>query len=127
MLMRGIAVVAAAIVTGCESGAAYEFTVPIDSVRAPQAVARGDTLRVRVWGGVGRDQCSRLKRIVRTRGAGNLSLQFVGERREDGDCLLAPVFLDHLETIAPPHTGAILIRVVQPNGGELSRLVQVTE
>jgi hypothetical protein len=127
----GVAVLALVAIFGtsaCSSPsdvAATHFIIRVDSIAVPEAVAAGDTLSARIFGRVGPDQCSRVDHVERGRGPGLLTLTFHGRRVEGGDCLHMPAVLDHVEIVAPPLEDPFAIRINQPEGSVLERVVRV--
>lgn len=105
-------------------GPAVHFIVPVDEITAPDTVAQGDTLTVRFSGTIGPDLCSRLERVERHRAPGLLELTFHGERPDGGNCLQMPAALDYVEKVAPPLEDSLTIRVLQPDGGRLEKVVR---
>jgi hypothetical protein len=102
------------------------FVIRVDSISAPAAIAPADTLTVRFFGGIGPDLCSRLVRVEKRSEPGVLEVRFHGERDEGGgDCLQMVSLLDHEEKILPPLVDPFIIRVLQPEGAPLERVVGV--
>jgi hypothetical protein len=89
------------------------------------AIAPNDTLTARFYGRIGPNGCFRLSRVERGRGPGLLELRFHGERKENGDCLQMPAVLDHIERVPPPVEDPFGIRVLQPDGSALQKIVRV--
>ncbi len=101
-----------------------EFTIQVDSVSAPASISAGDTLTVRFFGTVGSSGCFRLARVEKEVTASRMELRFVGEKR-GGDCFQMPVHLDREECMPPPLGDPFNIRVIQPSGAPLERIVRV--
>lgn len=102
------------------------FLITVNSIAAPDTIAPGDTLTARFSGAIGPDGCSGLDRVERSRSAGLIELRFHGVRSEGGgDCLQHPVALDHVEEILPPVEDPFMIRVRQPDGSVLEKVVRV--
>ncbi|MEO6332368.1 MAG: hypothetical protein ABIV11_10340 [Gemmatimonadaceae bacterium] len=101
------------------------FVIAVDSISVPDTIAPSDTLTARFFGKIGPNQCFRLDRVERGRGGGLLELRFHGERNEDGDCLQMPAVLDHVEEVLPPVEDPFRIRVLQPDGSALEKVVRV--
>ena len=128
-LACALALVSASLISsGCgllDSGT-DSFVIRVDSISAPDAVAPADTLTARFFGGIGPDLCSRLVRVEKRSEPGVLEVRFHGERDEDGgDCLQLARFLDHEEEILPPLEDPFTIRVLQPDGAPLERVVRI--
>lgn len=111
--------------TGCDPFEAEEFVVQVDSITGPASVSSTETLTVRFWGRLGPDLCSRLDRVDRDRTPDALELRFHGERSMDGGCPQMPAILDHQEEIAPPFGDPFTVRVSQPDGALLEKVVRV--
>lgn len=104
-----------------------EFTIFVNSISAPDAIAPADTLVVRFQGYIGPDQCSRLDRVDRERSPGALDIAFRGERDDGGLCLQMPAPLDHVEKVLPPMQDPFTIRVRQPDGTHLVKTVRIEQ
>jgi hypothetical protein len=100
-----------------------EFTVRVDSITIPSVVSPDETLSVGFWGNLGPDLCSRLARIESGRGPGVLEIKFRGERVEDRQCSQMPAKLEHEERLTPPFEDPFTIRVLQPVGSPLEKVV----
>ena len=101
------------------------FVIRVDSISAPASIALADTLTARFFGSVGSDGCSRLERVEKRRDEGLIELRFHGTRKGGVDCIQMPVSLDHEERIVPPLPDPFTIRVLQPDGAPLERVVGV--
>jgi hypothetical protein len=120
------AVVASAASAGCDVFApdSSEFTIQIDSVRAPGAVSGGAPFEVLFFGPVGPDGCHRFKAFRTNRSSTEMDVTVVGER-VSGECVYAPVYLRGAPlTIAPPVSDPFTLRVHQPNGAVLTRIIR---
>lgn len=127
MVMRGLGVLLLSSAgLGCGLlDSTDSFVIRVDSISAPAAIAPADTLTARFFGPIGPDLCSRLVRVEKRSEPGVLELRFHGERDEDGDCPQMPRFLDHEEEILPPLEDPFTIRILQPDGPALERVVRV--
>jgi len=103
------------------------FVIRVDSISAPETIAAAETLRVRFRGRIGPDLCSRLERVEKGHGPGILEVRFHGERtRPSGtDCLDMLALLEHEEQVPPPLDDPFTIRVLQPDGSRLEKIVRV--
>jgi hypothetical protein len=101
------------------------FVINVDSISVPDTIGPNDTLTARFHGRIGPNQCFQLSRVERGRGVGLLELRFHGERKENGDCLQMPVLLDHIEEVPPPVEDPFRLRVLQPDGSALEKIVRV--
>ncbi len=102
------------------------FGIFVDSISAPEMVASNDTLIVRFFGRIGSSLlCSRLDRVDVGRGPNLLVLRFNGELNLDGDCPHMPAILDHVVRVPPPREYPFMIRVNQPDGSKLDKIVRV--
>jgi hypothetical protein len=115
------------VITSCDILAisTSRFIVRVDSISAPDAIGVSETLSVVFRGSVGADGCSRIARVERRRTPNSLDVAFHGERTRSGECTQMPVSLDHEEQIAPPLEDPFTVRVLQPSGPALEKLVQV--
>lgn len=125
-----LAVTAGAAIAGSAACNPFEpgperFVVRVDSIAMPDTVGVSEVLRARVFGVLGPDLCSRLDRVERGRAAGVLELRFHGEREGDRNCLQQPALLDHVEEVPPPLQDPFTLRVLQPDGSRLERVVRV--
>lgn len=98
------------------------FVVRVDSIAIPAITTPTDTLIVHFRGGLGSDGCSRLDRVERRRVAGRLELTFHGARK-NGNCIQMPAMMDHVEKIVPPLENPFTIRVTQPSGKPVEKVV----
>ena len=112
--------------TGCGNpfGGTEEFVVQIDSITGPASVSSTETLTVRFWGFLGPNLCSVLDHVDRNRTPNALELTFHGEHR-GGTCFHQPAILEHQEEIAPPFGDPFTVRVSQPDGAVLEKVVRV--
>jgi hypothetical protein len=119
-------VLAGTLATGCDIlGSGDErFVVRVDSISAPAAVDAGTALEVQFHGWVGPNGCSSLSRVEKRAAPQLLEIRFHGVRRS-GDCTQMPVPLEHTERAAPPLSDPFTIRVLQPDGASLERVVRV--
>ncbi len=103
------------------------FFIAVDSISAPASIAASDTLTARFFGKIGLNGCFRLERVERSRNAGLLEMRFHGAQNVNRNvaCTQMPVMLDHLERVPPPLEGPFKIRVIQPNGSVLEKVVEV--
>lgn len=103
------------------------FIIAVNDISVPDTIAPGETLNARFAGNIGPDGCSRLDRVERNRSAGLLELRFHGIRKLDvnTDCTLMQVKLEHVEHLLPPIEDPFMIRVIQPDGSALERVVRV--
>lgn len=102
------------------------FLIAVDSITVPDTIAPNTTLTAHFSGRIGPNRCYRLDHVDRGRGAGIIELRFHGERKEDADnCLQMPAVLDHVEDVAPPLEDPFTIRVLQPDGTALEKVVRV--
>jgi hypothetical protein len=119
-------VLAGMLTTGCDIlGYGDErFVVRVDSISAPAAVDAGTALAVQFHGWVGPNGCSSLSRVEKRAAPQLLEIRFHGVRRS-GNCTQMPVSLDHAERVEPPLSDPLTIRVLQPGGASLERVVRV--
>jgi hypothetical protein len=118
-----------ALIAGCDlMDVVYprteRFVIRVDSIEVQAAVAPTDTLRVHFLGGLGPNSCSRLERVDRRRSAGSVELTFRGESTRRGQCLQMPSMMKHEEKLVPPFTDPFTIRVVQPGGRRIEKVVR---
>lgn len=127
LFCRTVFFLSGGIITACSSRGirVEEFAVRVDSLAVPVSVAAQDTLSIRLIGFLGSDQCSRLARVQRERRAGWIELRVIGERESGVDCSALPAPLNHVELVLPPIEGPFTVRVIQPDGTSLVRVVQV--
>lgn len=102
-----------------------EFVIRVDSIESPDSIAAGNALTARFSGPIGPDLCSSLDRVEKHLTANTLELRFHGARKDGGHCPAQPAALDHVETIAPPVEDPFTIRVLQPDGVPLEKVVRV--
>jgi hypothetical protein len=119
-------VLAASLTPGCDIlGSGDEsFVVRVDSISAPAAVDAGTALDVQFHGYVGPNGCSSLSRVEKRAAPQLLVIRFHGVRRS-GNCTQMPVSLEHAERAEPPLSDPFTIRVLQPDGATLERVVRV--
>lgn len=125
-----LAVIAGAAIAGSAACNPFgpgtdRFVVHVDSITMPGAVGVSEVLRARVFGVLGPDLCSRLDRVERGSAPGVLELRFHGEREGGRNCLQQPALLDHVEEVQPPLQDPFTLRVLQPDGSRLERVVRV--
>jgi len=127
MVMRGLGVLLLSSAgLGCGLlDSTDSFVIRVDSISAPAAITPADTLSARFFGLVGSDGCSRLERVEKRREGGLLELRFHGTRKGGVDCTQMLVSLDHEERLLPPLPDPFTIRVLQPDGPALERVVRV--
>jgi hypothetical protein len=101
------------------------FVIAVDSISVPDTIAPNDTLTARFYGRSGPNRCFRPGSVERGRGPGLLELRFHGGRIENGDCLQMPAVLDHIERVPPTVEDPFRIRVLQPDGSALQKIVRV--
>jgi hypothetical protein len=119
LLLAGI------LTSGCDIlGGDERFVVRVDSISAPAAVDAGTALEVRFHGWVGPNGCSSLSRVEKRAAPQLLEIRFHGVRR-GGNCTQMPVPLEHAERAEPPLSDPFTIRVLQPDGATLERVVRV--
>jgi hypothetical protein len=102
-----------------------EFVIRVTSIEAPDTIATTAPLTARFSGPIGHDQCSYLDRVEKRLTANTLELRFHGVREVGGYCLMAVAVLDHEVTVAPPVGDPFTIRVLQPDGVPLEKIVRV--
>jgi hypothetical protein len=107
------------------SSANAEFRVHVDSIRAPASIAPAETLSITFFGFIGSNLCSRLARIDKGVGPSVLAITFYGERSDSQDCQQMPALLEHTEHLPPPLEDPFIIRVQQPTGPPLEKVVRV--
>jgi len=100
------------------------FVIEPDSISAPASIGPGDTLRVRFFGSIGPDGCSRMERVYMRLTAAELQMEFFGIRSHGGACTQMPVVLDHAESVPPPIGTSFTITVFR-RGPALQRTVTV--
>lgn len=103
---------------------AHHFVIGVDSISVPDTIAPNSTLTARFFGGIGPNGCYQLDRVERVRSAGVLELRFHGTST-DGFCPQVPSYLDHVEEVLPPVEDPFRIRVLQPDGPALEKVVRV--
>jgi hypothetical protein len=90
----------------------------------PGAVSGGAAFDVFFFGPVGPDGCHRFKAFRTNRSSTEANVTVVGQR-VTGECTQAPVYLSGEPlTIAPPVTDPFTLRVHQPNGAVLTRIIR---
>jgi hypothetical protein len=103
-----------------------EFVIRVTSIESPDTIATTAPLTARFSGPIGPDLCSYLDRVEKRLTANTLELRFHGVREVGGgDCLMAVAVLDHEVTVAPPIEDPFTIRVLQPDGVPLVKIVRV--
>lgn len=101
------------------------FTIRVDNVIAPDSIDALATLLVRFTGKIGPDQCSRFDHVEqRSIGAG-VEFHFRGARKRNSDCGQMPVSLYYERRLPPPLPDPYTIRVVQPDGTNLEKVIRV--
>jgi hypothetical protein len=120
MLLLGAVLTASA----CDPFTAEDFIIQVSDIAAPDSIASGQPLEVRFFGLIGADQCAQLNTVERRTAPGLLEVRFHG-RREGKMCLQTPSQLEHREVIQPPLQDPFIIRVLQPVGEPLERIVRV--
>lgn len=100
-----------------------EFTIKVDSISGPAAIGASETLRITFHGVIGPDGCWRLDDVVKARAPDLLVLTFLGRQARGDGCYQAVVILRHEELVAPPRTSPFRIRVNQPSGADLEKVV----
>lgn len=125
----GVIATASIVVGACDVfGVGSErFLVRVDSVSAPAMVALGDTLRMTFFGRVGPDGCSRLEHVAKHATQSSLDIEFHGQRDEHGNCTQMPVELRHEESVLPPLRDPFHVRVGQPRGVVLERVIRIEQ
>ncbi len=127
-------IVAGVLLTGAFSGcgilgpSSSHYTIRVDSLSAPAAVARTDTLRVRFFGVIGPDGCWSLESVDRQVSTSSLDVTFRGLHEQGGGiaCTQMVVYLDRRESVAPPLAGgSFTITVHEPDGSKLTRTIAV--
>jgi len=105
-----------------------EFVVQIDSLSGPTAVSGGAAFEQFLFGGLGPDGCYHLKAVLLTQSTTNADITVVGEHTSGGSvmCPASPVGLEGRPVkFTPPVTDPFTIRVHQPNGAVLTRIIRV--
>lgn len=105
-----------------------ESRIRVDSIAAPASVGVNDTLRVTLYGVVGRNGCYALDRIDTHRTTNSIELSVWGRHKRGGGvvCTQAVVFLRHGYTIPPPLAVPFSVLVRQPDGSRLTRPIPVS-
>ncbi len=123
--LAGVAIVCS--LTACDQLFHHtdHYTIRVDSIVAPYAVAATDTLRVRFHGWVGRNGCWRVESVEKQLRADALEVLFRGEHDEPQGsiCIDMPVYLDHAEAVPPPIRTPFTITAHEPDGSTLQRVV----
>lgn len=124
-LLTTIVIATLVAAAGCDLLAPKpEFTIHIDSVRAPGAVSGGAAFEVLFFGPVGPNGCHRFKSFRTNRSSSDADVTVVGQR-VTGTCTQMPVYLSGEPlTIAPPVADPFTLRVHQPNGTVLTRTIR---
>jgi hypothetical protein len=102
-----------------------EFVIHIDSIGAPRAVSGGGAFQLFFFGPVGPNACYRFKTFWMTRTSSGADITTIGES-VTGTCAQLPGYLTGEPiTIAPPVSDPFTVRVHQPNGSVLARIIRV--
>ena len=126
-MLPSILITAAAAIAGCDAFAPErrDFVIRIDSISTPSTVAGGASFQMRFYGPVGPNTCHRFKEFRVTRTTEAVDITVLGES-VDGLCPQMPVALDGESlTIVAPVTGLLTVRIHQPNGVVLTRIIRV--
>ncbi len=99
------------------------YTIRVDSISAPYAVAATDTLRVRFHGFVGRDGCWNVASVEKQVRPDALEVLFRGEHHEGYTCTQMVVYLDHTEVVPPPIRTPFTVTAHEPDGSTITRVV----
>lgn len=111
------------VACGPMASEAREFAVHIDSVTAPAAVSGDAAFQLQFYGPVGPNGCYRFKSFRVTRTSADADVTTVGER-VGGTCVQMPVYLSAEPlTIAPPVSAPFTVRIHQPDGTILTRVI----
>lgn len=129
-LVAGVILAGLAIVQGCEPTApdrSRNFIVRVDSIVAPATTAPTDTVIVWFFGYVGNNGCSSVERVDRYQTSTELRVTFRGkyDGRPGIGCTQAPVSLHHPEVVLPPRGAPFSVIVLQPDGSELRRTLDL--
>jgi hypothetical protein len=125
-LISSILVTAAVALAGCGFPLEpREFTITVNSIRAPSVVSGGGAFQLLFFGPVGPNACYRFKAFKMTRTSADADITVVGES-DSGTCAQVPSYLSGEPiTIAPPVSDPFTVRVHQPNGAVLTRVIRV--
>lgn len=130
-LSSGIVAFAAALLIVSNVGCSVfgpdveKFVIRVDSISAPQSIRANESLQITFWGMIGKDLCSRLDRIDRQITTSSLEITFHGKREEKGGCLTMLALLADVETLTSGLQDPFTIRVVQPSGPAMERVVRI--
>ena len=104
-----------------------EFVIHVDSIGGPTTVSGSASFQQLFYGFVGSDGCYSFTEFRMTRTSTEADVTVVGEHATGGgDCTTAIVTLDGEPlTIDPPVSGPFTLRVHQPDGTVLTRVIQV--
>ena len=125
-LLASILLTATAALAGCDAFAPERrtFVIHIDSIAAPEIVPGAAAFQILFYGPLGPNTCYTFKEFLVTRGAAAADITVLGES-VDGVCPQMPVALDGEPlTIAAPATGLLTVRIHQPNGTVLTRVIR---
>jgi hypothetical protein len=123
------------VLSACSEGTYPEFfsqryIIEVDSLRAPAALAAGDTLEVLFWGYVGPNSCHAFEGFEEERQTHRVDLTLWTKyyRRTNTDCAQVLVYLEgHPYRIGPLPAGSFDLVVHQPDGSSLVRTIVVAE
>ncbi|MDP1857132.1 MAG: hypothetical protein Q8K82_00595 [Gemmatimonadaceae bacterium] len=99
------------------------FIIKVDSISAPDSVASQDSFSASFLGRVGPNECYRLTAVSSSGDTSAVDLTFRGEHTVGTVCAERLVSLEYQRQFAPPRGDPFTLRVHQPDGSLLVKLV----
>lgn len=103
------------------------FVIHVESISAPDSIGGDDVLVVRFQGMIGPTLCYQFERVDSEVSASRLVIQFRGTEQKGRPCFLDPAHLDHEVQLPPPLEDPFTIRVLQPSGPALEKIVRIQQ
>lgn len=100
------------------------YIIRVDSISAPDSVASQDSFSANFHGMVGTSDCYRLTAVSSSGDTSAVDLTFRGEHRIGAVCAWLPVSLAYERQFLPPRGDPFTLRVHQPDGSLLVKLVR---
>jgi len=124
LLGAQVALASCSWITGADDD---RYRVRVDSISAPTSIRPTDTLRVVLYGDVGRDGCYEFDRIEARRFASSVELTVCGAYVGGPEvaCVQIVTKLHESYAIPPPLSNPFTVAVRQPDGSRLEREVRV--
>ena len=101
-----------------------DLVIRVDSISGPSTITPNQALTVRFWGKVGPSGCYHLTEAISGRTPSLFEVRFLGEFRK-AMCTLDPILLTHDVELPPPFQSPFTIRVQQPSGPPLEKIVHI--